>query len=164
MHTVLFFPSCLTHYAVSLSMFVYLFFWHLWFPFGLWLQSTVECWRRPKETVSEGEVCLPAGLFVSFVSSHSRPLPPTIPPPCSAFGLDESVCVFAFSPSGHSIQGSSPSRTDHPIKRFSSASVCDLTHAMPPTGYQIGKMAVRHFPSGHLRVCSKKKKIEYFSH
>lgn len=77
MHHVLFLPICLILSIVSLSMSVYLFFWLLWFSFGLWLQSTVECWRRPKETLSEGEVCSPAGLFVSSVSSHHL-LPSTL--------------------------------------------------------------------------------------
>lgn len=36
---------------------LWFFLFSFWFSFGYWVQSTIECWRWPKETLSEGEVC-----------------------------------------------------------------------------------------------------------
>lgn len=41
--------------------------------FRFWEQSTVECWRWPKETLSEGEVCQPPRIICLHYNIPPKP-------------------------------------------------------------------------------------------
>lgn len=78
MHSVLFFPSCLTRSAVSLSMFVYLFFGIFGFPLdcGYRAQLSAEAGqRRP----SQKEKYVRRRNYLSPLCHHTPGPPPLHP-------------------------------------------------------------------------------------
>lgn len=66
-------------------------FLYPWSPFGFWEQSTVECWRWPKETLSEGEVCWSIGS-----SQLHNNIPLSTFPEFLDWMKDYFICMVAF--------------------------------------------------------------------